>query len=453
MDFTLLPPEINSARMYVGPGSGPMLAAAAAWDGLAADLHSTAGSYQSVIAGLTAGQWMGPSSMSMAAAAAPYVAWTRSTALQAEQAAKQAKAAATAYETAFAETVPPPVVAANRSLLTALVATNIFGQNTPTIAATETQYAEMWAQDAAAMYGYAGSSAAATTLTPFTSPSSSTNAGGLANQAAAVGQATGTSAGNVQSAVSSAQQALSAIPNALNSLATPAATSAAALSPLDLLDLSSDLIAILLDVPANLAGLGADTPLTLASYYPDVASYYIALHTDDIVSGWAGAEGWPGTAPVPPTPFPVITNLGSPVSAGMGEANTIGRLSVPAGWTAAAPEIRPLAVALPATSVGAAAEVSTGSTGSLFSQMALAGMAGRAMAGTAGTGGPGRRERIGAATRKPTEPGEPTQPPQTSTGGPITSIAAELRELASLRDSGILTDEEFTEQKRLLLPH
>src|ERR1700677_4977357 len=261
------------------------------------------------------------------------------------------------------------------------------------------------------------------------------------------------SAGHVQSAVSSAQQALSAIPNALNSLATPAATSAAALSPLDLLDLSSDLISILLDVPANLAGLGADTPLTLASYYPDVASYYIALHTDGIVSGWAGAEGWPGAGPVPPTPFPVITKLGSAVSAGMGEANTIGRLSVPAGWTAAAPEIRPLAVALPATSVGAAAEVSTGSTGSLFSQMALAGMAGRAMAGTAGTGGPGRRERIGAATRKPTEPGEPTQPPQTSTGGPITSIAAELRELASLRDSGILTDEEFTEQKRLLLPH
>lgn len=33
------------------------------------------------------------------------------------------------------------------------VATNILGQNTPAIAATETQYAEMWAQDAAAMYG------------------------------------------------------------------------------------------------------------------------------------------------------------------------------------------------------------------------------------------------------------------------------------------------------------
>src|SRR5271163_2324664 len=226
MDFTLLPPEINSARMYVGPGSGPMLAAAAAWATLAADLNSTAGSYQSVIAGLTAGPWLGPSSASMAAAAAPYVAWTRSTALQAEQAADQAKAAATAYETAFAETVPPPVVSANRSLLMALVATNIFGQNTPLIATTETQYAEMWAQDAAAMYGYAGSAASATTLAPFTSPASSTNADGEAAQGAAASQAVGT--GNVQNALSSLQQALAAVPGTLSNLANPAATTPAA---------------------------------------------------------------------------------------------------------------------------------------------------------------------------------------------------------------------------------
>ena len=67
-------------------------------------------------------------------------------------------------------TVPPPEIAANRSLLAVLVATNFLGMNTPAIAATEAQYAEMWAQDAVAMYGYAGSSAAATVLTPFTSP-------------------------------------------------------------------------------------------------------------------------------------------------------------------------------------------------------------------------------------------------------------------------------------------
>jgi PPE-repeat protein len=455
MDFALLPPEINSARMYAGPGSGPMLAAAGAWEALAAELQSTASSYQSAIAGLTAGSWLGPSSASMAAAAAPYVGWMRSTATQAEQTANQAIAAAAAYDTAFAETVPPPVVAANRSLLMALVATNLFGQNTPAIAVTETQYAEMWAQDAAAMYGYAGSSASATSLTPFTPPPSSTNSGGQAGQAAAVAQATGTPASNVQSAVSSAQQTFSAVPNALSSLAAPAAA-----DPPTLLDLLSNLLTIFLDAPANLLGLGVDTPFSIFSYPPDIASYYVALHTDALVSGWAGVEPWPGTASAPPTPFPVITNLGSPVSAGMGEANMIGRMSVPVAWAAAAPEIRPLAIALPAASVGAAAEASAGSAGTLFSQMALAGMAGRAMAGTAaGAGGPGPRERIGertgVPTRKPAEPPqpEPTEPPQSSAGGPITSIAAELRELAALRDSGILTDAEFTEQKRRLLPH
>jgi PPE-repeat protein len=49
MDFGLLPPEINSGRMYAGPGPGPMLAAAAAWDAPAAELHLTAASYGSAI--------------------------------------------------------------------------------------------------------------------------------------------------------------------------------------------------------------------------------------------------------------------------------------------------------------------------------------------------------------------------------------------------------------------
>jgi len=39
MDFGALPPEINPGRMYTGPACGSMLAAAAAWDGLVADLH------------------------------------------------------------------------------------------------------------------------------------------------------------------------------------------------------------------------------------------------------------------------------------------------------------------------------------------------------------------------------------------------------------------------------
>ncbi len=35
LDYGALPPEINSTRMYAGPGSAPLIAAAAAWDVLA----------------------------------------------------------------------------------------------------------------------------------------------------------------------------------------------------------------------------------------------------------------------------------------------------------------------------------------------------------------------------------------------------------------------------------
>ena len=194
LDFAALPPEINSGRMYAGPGSGPMLTAAVAWDELAAELYLTASSYGLVISDLTSG-WLGPSSVAMAAAAAPYVLWITTTAAQAEETGAQAKAAVAAYEAAFAMTVPPPVIAANRALLMALIATNFFGQNTPAIMATEADYMEMWAQDAAAMYGYQATAQAASVLSPFTVPAPTTSPAGLAAQSEAVAQAVSTSAG------------------------------------------------------------------------------------------------------------------------------------------------------------------------------------------------------------------------------------------------------------------
>ncbi|EUA93330.1 PPE family protein [Mycobacterium ulcerans str. Harvey] len=49
-----------------------------------------------------------------------------------------------------------------------LALSNIFGQNAPAIAAVETDYEEMWAQDVTAMVGYhSTSSAAAEQLTRF----------------------------------------------------------------------------------------------------------------------------------------------------------------------------------------------------------------------------------------------------------------------------------------------
>ena len=73
MNFSVLPPEINSARMYVGAGSGPMLAAAAAWDGLAGELSSAAASFGSLTSGLADGPWQGAASAAMTSVAARYV--------------------------------------------------------------------------------------------------------------------------------------------------------------------------------------------------------------------------------------------------------------------------------------------------------------------------------------------------------------------------------------------
>jgi PPE-repeat protein len=219
MDFGAVPPEIHSALMYAGPGAGPMMAAATAWDQLATTLRFTAAAYRSEISGLVDESWQGPSSIAMESATAPYVTWIAATAAQCEHVASQAKAAASAYETAFTTTVPPPVIAANRAQRATLVATNLLGQHTAAIAATDGHYAQMWAQNAATMYEYAANSAAASNLTPFAPPPQTTNAAGQAGQAAAVTHAIATAAGTHTQTLS---QLTSAMPNLLSQLASPA---------------------------------------------------------------------------------------------------------------------------------------------------------------------------------------------------------------------------------------
>ncbi|ORW97907.1 hypothetical protein AWC27_04675 [Mycobacterium szulgai] len=464
MDFGSYPPEVNSARMYSGAGSGPLSAAAEAWAALAAGLHSAANSYQSVVSTLTAGPWLGPSSASMSAAAASYAVWLRVTAAQAEETSAAAKAAAAAYQTAFSATVPPPMVAANRSQLMTLVATNVFGINTQAIAATDAQYGEMWAQDAAAMHGYAASSAAATALTPFNPPPPTTNPSGLANQATA-GQAT--------IAESTVQRAFTAVPSALQSAAAPAA---AVDDPLFLLSLLADLSAITFGVSAGIATLGVGVPagvLGVVNLPVAVYSTLVGLHSDEILSFLDGVEPYPGSelAPVKPLPasllnLPAGTVPPSRVSAGLGEANTIGALSVPPTWTVATPSVRPVSFTLPAlseTAVQAAAGPAEASSDSMLGQMALAGLAGRAMAGTVGAGrgrGGGKaadkahapaRARTAATAGDIAPPGENGEAPSDKPRAVVTGVAAELREFSKLRDEGILTDEEYTEQKNRLL--
>ena len=189
LDFAAVAAGDQLGSDVFGSRTGPLLAASEAWDSLAAELGFAASGYGSALAELTSNTWVGPTSVAMISAVTPYINWLTSTGTQAEETANHARAAVAAYEAAFAMTVPPPVVAANRALLAALVATNFFGQNTPAIMATEAMYIEMWAQDAAAMYGYAGASQAALQVTPFVDPPQTTNDAGTSSQGNAVANA------------------------------------------------------------------------------------------------------------------------------------------------------------------------------------------------------------------------------------------------------------------------
>jgi PPE-repeat protein len=361
-----------------------MLAAAAGWDGLAAELYSAATDYGSVISGLTSGPWLGPASASMAAAAASHVAWLMSTATQAEQAGAQAKAAAAAHATAFAMTVPPPMIAANRAQLMMLVATNFLGQNTPAIMATEAHYMEMWAQDTAAMYGYAATSASAATLTPFTPQQLTTNPGGLAGQAAAVGQAVGSPAGHVQ-AIMSAGQLMSAAPQALQGLTSPLASTAA---PSGIDGIVSGISNSALPSISDIGTVVAQT----ISY--GLSGGIIASVWGAAAMGMGGATSAAPAASVASAALPEVPGalglgsaagpLGAPAvsAAGMGQASMVGGLSVPPGWAMAAPEMRLAAATLPSTSLSAAPASGLFGGMPLFGGAPLMAMNGRATAGS-----------------------------------------------------------------------
>jgi PPE-repeat protein len=376
MDYGILPPEINSSRIYTGPGSGPMLAAASAWDGLASELGSAASSHTAVISELTEGPWRGPASASMAAAATQYASWMSSAAAQAEQTASQAQAAAAAFEAAFAMTVPPAVVAANRTQLTTLVATNVLGQNTPAIAVTEALYGEMWAQDAAAMYGYAGSSAAAATVTPFSSPPETTNSAAAASQGGAVAQATASSAGT--GAQSALTQVVSTLPNTLNQLASP--LSAASVNPFAPgSNTATTGIAGLLNLLDGQTGSAVGTYLTsglsngiLSGNWFNPASVSPAVTSAFGDIGFLAVAGQSGggfgafnpalfsgaTAPAAMSTVghvaPAISPMGSPglVSAEMGRATLVAKVSVPQSWATTAPAATQPAGSLPAAAEG-----------------------------------------------------------------------------------------------------
>ena len=356
IDLGALPPEVTSAMMYSGPGSSSMMAAASAWNTLAAELASTAQGYDKVVIQLAGEEWLGPSSAMMAAAVQPYVTWMTTTAGQAEHAAMQAQSAAAAFETAFASVVPPPLIAANRAELAQALQTNILGLNSGVIAQLESQYAEMWAQDAAAMYSYAGSSATASQVTPFAAAPAIANPAASSLQSAATTAASGNSAASgIGGAI---QSVLTNITNRLKSLTNPfigaGATPHSALTEIWFLLTGQTIL------PTNLGTFVYGLSPYASFFYNTEGLPYFSVGMANFGTQISKSAGWlggaaPAAAAAVPKP-PIAGGLGGlgglgpggQVAAGLGNGAHVGHLAVPSSWpgASAAPTMRPAVQAI-----------------------------------------------------------------------------------------------------------
>ncbi len=327
-DFAARPPEINSTLMYSGAGAGPMTAAASTFSNLSSELATNAAAYESVIQELGS-EWTGPSSTAMVASAQQSITWLNTTSAQLQEAAVKAAASAAAYEAAFSATIPPPVVFANRAQLAALVATNILGQNTPAIAANEAMYGEFWAQDATAMSTYAVNAAMAAQVTPLTEPTQNTNPGGSAAQSAAVSSAAGGAGTNA-----SLNGLLGGLQSTASSAAVPAA--AAAAGPTTLMGALQQFFGIGAVVDTvNTVNVTGSWFLFIGMSAIPLLSHFVAGAPFGFTMGDAtplGAGLGFGT-----TLASAESGIGGATLAGMGSAANVGGMSVPAGWSAAAP--------------------------------------------------------------------------------------------------------------------
>jgi PPE-repeat protein len=388
IDFGALQPEINSGRMYAGAGSSSLTTAASAWSALAAELNAAALGYQNVVTQLSSEEWLGPASTSMASAVTPYVTWMKTTATQAEQAAAQANAAAAAFEQAFASVVPPPLIAANRATLAQAVATNVLGQNTGVIAQLEAQYGEMWAQDATAMYTYAGHSAAATKVTPFTAAPQVADPTAAAKQAASNASATGTAAGTAQSTL---KQAVTSTPNQIQNLASPAAKAAADPPAKNIFSELWFLLTGQTLAPSNLGQLLNGYSPYAGFLYNTEGLPYFSVGMGNFGVQMAKSAGMLGGA-APAVAKAATGGLGGlgaalgggggQVAAGLGSGAHVAGLSVPQAWPGAvAPSLAKPMSAVPVSEVITAPE---SGAGNLVGGVPAAGMGGSVRGAGAG---------------------------------------------------------------------
>ena len=308
------------------------------------------------------------------------------------------------------------MIAANRAALALLVATNFLGQNTPAIAANEATYAEFWAQDAVAMYGYAGAATTASQLTPFTAAPATTNDTGQATQSAAVANSAASTADSTTDSIEafltqlnteftqfgtqlaslnteitslfppaagltglpvSVTNGITVLEKAITTFTSTISTFASGpWSPLGIAGLFKNWWQVSISIPALGTGIQGIGPLL--NPHPIVGALSPLLHSGLLSGSYAGGG-----------------NVGALAS--VGRAGTIGALSVPQNWASAVPAVRTVAAEMDATALDAAPEMAAIGQNGMFGETALASLAGRAIGGTATRAAVGQGYRVPGA--------------------------------------------------------